>query len=69
MCWFAWVAWHHLADDQYNSLFGMLNLGIHELGHMLFRPAGEFLCIAGGTILQLLIPIISVFMFVRQQMC
>lgn len=47
----------------------MLNLGIHELGHMLFRPAGEFLCIAGGTILQLLIPIISVFMFVRQQMC
>ena len=65
--WFVWIGYHHLADDRYNSLFGMLNLGIHELGHMVFRPLGEFMHIAGGTILQLLVPIISVFMFRRQR--
>ena len=65
--WFAWVAWHHAADDMYTSLFGMLNLGIHELGHMVFRPGGEFLHVAGGTILQLLVPLISIVMFLRQR--
>ena len=67
LLWFAWMAWHHAADDQYQSLFGMLNLGIHELGHMVFRPGGEFLHMAGGTILQLLVPMVSVFMFLRQR--
>ncbi len=67
LCWFVWIAWHHATDDAYFGTFGWLNLGIHELGHVVFRPAGETLCIAGGTIFQLLVPVISVFMFLRQR--
>jgi hypothetical protein len=41
---------------------------IHEGGHLLFRFLGEFVSIAGGTILQLLVPILlaSYFLFHRQ---
>lgn len=41
---------------------------IHEGGHLLFRFFGEFVSIAGGTILQLLVPILlaSYFLFHRQ---
>jgi hypothetical protein len=41
---------------------------IHEGGHLLFRFFGEFESVAGGTILQLLVPILlaSYFLFHRQ---
>lgn len=41
---------------------------IHEGGHLLFRFFGDFVSVAGGTILQLLVPILlaSYFVFHRQ---
>jgi hypothetical protein len=41
---------------------------IHEGGHLLFRFFGEFLSVGGGTILQLLVPVLlaSYFLFHRQ---
>ncbi|MGH9714290.1 MAG: hypothetical protein ACRD5M_13415 [Candidatus Acidiferrales bacterium] len=41
---------------------------IHEGGHLLFRFIGEFVSVAGGTMLQLLVPILlaSYFLFHRQ---
>ena len=48
------------------SVFGGVTLGIHELGHFLFRALGEFMGVAGGTIAQLAAPIICIVMFVRQ---
>jgi uncharacterized membrane protein YgdD (TMEM256/DUF423 family) len=57
----------HLGDPMYQSIFKPLNLGIHELGHLVFSPLGQFLMVAGGTIAQLLVPLISFFMFYRQR--
>ena len=57
----------HLRNPMYTSLFGGINLGIHEMGHVVFRPFGEFIYVAGGTILQLLAPIVSMFLFIKQK--
>jgi hypothetical protein len=63
----AYVGFRHLINPQYASLFNALNLGIHEAGHLLFYYTGsEFLCVAGGTILQLLAPVAAMIMFWRQ---
>jgi hypothetical protein len=51
----------------YQSIFDGLNLGIHELGHLIFIPFGRFLTVAGGTITQCLVPLISFFMFYKQR--
>jgi hypothetical protein len=64
--WFAWIGVRHLADPLYESLFGALNLGLHEAGHLLFSWLGLFLSIAGGTFLQLAAPLVSAAMFWRQ---
>lgn len=64
--WFAWIGARHLADPLYSSLFGALNLGLHEAGHLLFSWFGLFLAVAGGTLLQLLAPLLSAVMFARQ---
>ncbi|MET0554106.1 MAG: hypothetical protein ABW221_13775 [Vicinamibacteria bacterium] len=66
VAWFAWIGVRHLGDPFYESLFGALNLGIHEAGHLLFSWFGLFLGIAGGTFLQLAAPLISAVMFARQ---
>jgi hypothetical protein len=59
----AWVLVHHwVSDVEYQNFFlGKFNFGIHEAGHLVFKPFGEFLHIAGGTILQCLAPVIAAF--------
>lgn len=50
----------------YISLLGGLNLGIHELGHLVFSPFGTFISILGGTFFQVSAPVISILNFYRQ---
>lgn len=40
---------------------------IHEGGHLLFRFFGEFLAVAGGTILQLAVPLMLATFFIFQR--
>jgi len=67
LIYLAYVGIHHLGNPIYSSWFGGLNLGIHELGHIVFTFCGRFIMMAGGSILQCLVPIISIFMFYRQR--
>ena len=76
MPWFRAVLWIYLgatflrhlgSDGPYRSLFDGINLGIHEFGHAIFRPLGEWFHIAGGTIVQLAAPIAGGAMFWRQK--
>lgn len=43
-----------------------LNLAIHETGHLVFTPFGEFLHFLGGTLFQLLVPALFMWHFARQ---
>jgi hypothetical protein len=64
----AYVGVQQFRDPEaYNSLFAGINLGIHEGGHILFRPLGEFIHVAGGTIAQLSAPIIALFILLKQR--
>ncbi len=67
LAYFAWVGAQQLMDAKYWSLFNNLNLPIHEGGHLLFRFAGRFIHVLGGTLLQLLAPLASMIMFYRQR--
>ncbi len=66
LAYFAYALVRHWADPMYADWFKPLNLGIHELGHFLFRPLGMFLSIAGGSVTQCLVPVLSMAMFRRQ---
>lgn len=65
--YFSYVFINHLLNVEYSSLFGGINLGIHELGHLLFYPFGNFISILGGSFLQIFIPILSFWIFLRQE--
>lgn len=66
MIWFCYVFYRHLNSPTYGSILAPANLGIHELGHFLFSPLGEFLGILGGTMLQLAAPVILMVNFYHQ---
>ena len=51
--YFLWAAAH---PDQWRLIDGV-NLVIHEAGHLFFRPFGEFMMIAGGSLFQLIVPL------------
>lgn len=57
--YFLWAALHPLDW----RLIDGVNLVIHEAGHLFFMPFGEFLMVAGGSILQVLIPAIFAVYF------
>jgi hypothetical protein len=60
------IIWRKSADWESWSWFEGLTLLVHELGHVLFQPFGEFMMIAGGSITQLLVPIVAGFLLLRQ---
>ena len=75
--YFAYVLlryWHAIIETflypsvptYYACWFDGINLGIHELGHYVFAPFGDFLHVAGGSILQCAIPVICFATFWRQ---
>jgi len=57
--YFLWCAW----DPYQWHLLDGVNLVIHEAGHLFFRPFGEYLMIAGGSLLQVIMPALFVFYF------
>lgn len=56
--WGAYLATRDIADGAAwpHFMHGIL-LVIHEAGHVLFRPFGEFLMMAGGSLFQVLLPL------------
>lgn len=47
-----------------NSFMHKINLVFHEAGHVLFRPFGWFMTILGGSLFQLLMPLIVMLSFI-----
>jgi hypothetical protein len=57
-----WQASVPLRDSDW-GLFGGITFGVHELGHLVFMLTGnEFLTVAGGSLLQLLVPLGAVWL-------
>ena len=67
LIWFAHLWVKLISDHYYFPQFSWLNFGIHELGHFVFMPLGEFMSFLGGSLSQCLVPILSVFMFYHQR--
>lgn len=61
------AAWYTLSrmqdEDEGSLLYSSITFFVHEAGHMVFSPFGEFLTIAGGSIFQLLVPLAFVASF------
>ena len=49
------------------SFLDLVDLPIHETGHLLFRPFGEFMSIAGGSLFQIIVPAVFFGYFVRHE--
>ena len=58
--YFLWIAYTPLNG----SFLDLVDLPIHETGHLLFRPFGEFMMIAGGSLFQVIMPVVFVGYFV-----
>src|SRR4029077_16261376 len=56
LLWLGWTGWRYLAEPDYWSIFSGIIFGSHEFGHLFFAPFGELLALAGGSLMQLLVP-------------
>ena len=48
------------------SFLDNVDLPIHETGHLLFRPLGEFMMVAGGSLFQVIVPAVFAGYFIWQ---
>ena len=48
------------------SVLHLPNLVFHEAGHVLFLPFGRFMSVLGGSLLQVLVPLLCAASFLRQ---
>lgn len=42
----------------FDSFLHLVNLPFHEAGHVIFSPLGRFMTVLGGSLLQLLVPLV-----------
>jgi hypothetical protein len=68
----AWWTWrlvpHPLEWYRINASFlHLVNLPFHEAGHILFSPFGEFMTILGGSLMQVLVPVVCAVAFSRRE--
>jgi hypothetical protein len=61
------VSVRSLSDYEYWTIFAGITLGVHEAGHIVFGPFGELMAVAGGSIMQLVAPVIVSVLFLRQR--
>jgi hypothetical protein len=54
-----------LHPERYGFL-DSLDLAIHETGHLVFGPFGELIGYLGGTLMQLIVPAVFVWYFLRR---
>lgn len=53
------VDWEHIGG----SFLHNINLPFHEFGHVLFSPFGRFMMLLGGSLFQILMPLIAMLSF------
>lgn len=46
------------------SFLDLVDLPIHEAGHLFFRPFGQFMMVAGGSLFQVIVPLVFVGYFI-----
>lgn len=61
--YFLWCAY----DPRQWHLIDGVNLLMHEAGHVVFMPFGEFVMIAGGSLFQVIVPAVFVGYFYRRR--
>ncbi len=54
-------------DGAGQSFLHLINLPFHEAGHILFAPFGRFLTVLGGSLMQLLVPLVVAGAFLWQR--
>jgi hypothetical protein len=52
-----------LANPEHWDLLDDVNLAIHEAGHVFFQPLGDPLVVLGGSLFQVLVPLVFVVYF------
>jgi hypothetical protein len=66
----ALVAWYFLYAATHTPsgwyFIDNVDLVIHEAGHIVFMPFGEVIMVLGGSLMQVLFPLIFLFAFLRQ---
>jgi hypothetical protein len=60
--YFLWIAY----DPMRGSFLDLVDLPVHETGHLVFRPFGQFMSIAGGSLFQIIMPAAFVGYFIWQ---
>src|SRR5215468_3917282 len=63
LVYFGWIA----LTPMQGSFLDNIDLPIHEFGHLLFRPFGEFMMVAGGSLFQVIFPAFFVGYFFWQK--
>jgi hypothetical protein len=55
-----------IGSDAMESFLHLPDLVFHEAGHLIFSPLGQFMSVLGGSLMQVLIPIVCATAFIRQ---
>jgi hypothetical protein len=68
---FIW-GWYFILLEMESNAIGYsflhnVDLVFHEAGHVFFRPLGDFMMVLGGSLMQIIMPLVVMFVFLFKQ--
>ena len=66
LLWLGWILLRLWSDPGAPTIFAGIDLAIHEIGHILWSPFGEFMGFAGGSLTQVMAPVAAGAVLYRQ---
>jgi hypothetical protein len=66
LAYLVWCDWRLLRDPDSSTIFAGITFAFHEMGHLLTAFLPHLICAAAGSGMQLLIPIVVIIVFRRQ---
>jgi hypothetical protein len=64
--WTVQLVPHPIDPEVIGGFLHLINLPFHEAGHIVFSPLGEFMTVLGGSLFQIIVPLVCAGAFVRQ---
>lgn len=61
------LVWKITLHQELFTPLDFLNLALHEMGHMICMPFGEWIGVAGGSLAQVVAPLYGIWQFLRQR--
>lgn len=67
LLWLCYIFLHLLKNPEYSTKLNLINIAIHEMGHLLFTSPSQIIVYLGGSLTEILVPVFCIWRYQKSK--